>query len=314
MTGMSEVLVLGATSMVGSHFVKYGNLRCSVIGQDDPRRAGLSVERFERVDLDDRVALLQALDRSAEPVIVNFAAKTNVDLVERERPPMGASPSGTAWTVNALAPELIAAQARSSGRLFVQISTDFVFDGRGGPYSETDPRSELSPGLSWYGWTKSEGERRARDAYPATVLVRIAYPYRSGFSSKTDVARWIVERSMEGSLPPLYADQQISPTWIPDVTAAVVRIVRSGRRGTFHVASPLITSPFEFGTELLRWVSGHHAEAVPGLFPVDGTDPTRAPRPRCGGLRTHATEGAGFHLTSWKDGARALAREEGWVR
>ncbi len=313
MTVMSEVLVLGATSMVGSHFVKYGNLRCSAFGQDDPRDTGLELDRFERVDMEDLTALRQALDRVTDPVVVNFAAKTNVDRIERERPPEGAAGSGSAWTVNALAPESIAASTRASGRLFVQISTDFVFDGRAGPYDEGSPRSRWGPGMSWYGWTKSEGERRALRENPSTVVVRISYPYRAGFPAKTDFARWMVARAQEKSLPPLYSDQQITPTWVPDVTEAVVRIVRDGARGLFHVASPTPTSPFELGGELLRLAAVPDARVTPGLLSRETADPTRAPRPRLGGLGSSATARAGFHLTPWRDGVRQLARLEGWT-
>ena len=305
----AEVLVLGATSLVGSHFVEYGRFGVAAAGRASPAAAGLRVERFTELDV-SQPELVRAVVRSApETVVVNFAARTDVDPVERERSAPTA-PGGTAWTVNALAPEAVASASRTSGKFFVQISTDFVFDGVDGPYDERAARSPFSDRVSWYGWTKSEGERLASEAGSEMAIVRISFPYRATFSRKLDFARRMLERYRQGSLPPLYANQQITPTWVPDVTEALGVVIRRRLAGVFHVASPEVTSPLEFGRELIGRVEGSAPALPAGTLEAPRPGSGIAPRPIRGGLRSRRSEELGIRPTPWRRGIERLANGE----
>jgi len=311
---MAEVLVLGATSMVGSHFVAHSAIPCTAAGRQDPRAVGIPVERFAGIDLTDLGEVASVVGAAPEPVVINFAAATEVDAVEAERPrATDPEPSGRAWTLNARMPEVVATVAQESGRFFVQLSTDFVFDGHDGPYDETARRSPYSGAMSWYGWTKSEGERRAALMAPSCAVVRIAYPYRASFPGKIDFARRILARYRDGTLPPLYVDQQISPTWVPDVTRALAEIVRRRAPGTLHVASPQLTTPFEFASELVSRSEGRAVPLREGRIAGAPADPRRAPRPVRGGLRSNRAADLGLEWTGWKRGIAELLAAEGTV-
>ena len=303
---MADALVLGATSMVGSHFVRHGGVSCSAAGRTDPRTVGIPVERFDRVDLADPLALHRAVFEAPEPVVINFAALTDVDGIEMQRPADLNAVAGDAWVVNALAPAYVAHATYESKKFLVQISTDFVFDGERGPYDESAPRSAFSPRISWYGWTKSEGERRTSVMDPSAAILRIAYPYRSDFPAKLDFARRILQRYRQGSLPPLYTDQRISPTWVPDVTNALGRLIQGRTSGVVHVASPALTTPFEFASELLRRAEGRAVEIPQGSLESAPRDPRRAPRPLHGGLQPARAKTLQLPLTPWKLGIEQL--------
>ena len=300
--------MLGATSLVGSRFVSHSAHRVAAAGRTDPEVRGLKVERFDRVDLLHPELLSRLVESIPEPVVVNFAARTDVDGVELERGEHLA-PEGPAWTVNALVPAAVSRAVRNSGKRFVQISTDFVFDGREGPYDESAPRSTLSAGLNWYGWTKGEGERLALDENGDLAIVRIAYPYGLDKGPKLDLARWILEKHRANVLPPLYGNQQITPTWIPDVTQAVDELVRRPLRGVFHAASPEITTPLEFGRVLLGRMEGEAPAVAEGelTLPVPGS--RVAPRPIHGGLVSRRADELGVRLTSWREGIELLVSE-----
>ena len=312
MTGRGEpsVLVFGADSMVGSDFVARLQGSVAAAGRVHPADRGLRVERFHPVDLSLPAAVGELVRSAPEPTVVNFAARTDVDGVERER----GVPTENAWVVNALAPEAIARAAAEVGKRFIQLSTDFVFDGTNGPYGEEAARAPFSDRLSWYGWTKSEGERRAALADRTLAIVRIAYPYRAGFPAKLDFARWILAKRRDGTLPSLYGDQQITPTWVPDVTETLQALLARPSSGTFHVASPETTTPWEFGTELVRVAEG----AAPGLprseLAAVPSGSGRAPRPLRGGLVSRRVRELGVRLTSWREGIGRLVREEGGLR
>jgi len=250
-----------------------------------------------------------AVQSAPETVVVNFAARTDVDPVERERT-SPASPSGSAWAVNALGPESVAAACRAGGKFFVQISTDFVFDGTEGPYDERAARSPFSDRVSWYGWTKSEGERLASQAVSEMAIVRVSFPYRATFAGKLDFARRMLERYRQGSLPPLYANQQITPTWVPDVTEALEVLIRRRLSGVFHVASPEVTNPLEFGRELIDRVEGSTPALTAGTLEAPRPGSGIAPRPIRGGLRSRRSEELGLRWTSWRRGIERLAKGE----
>ncbi|MFZ0891355.1 MAG: sugar nucleotide-binding protein [Thermoplasmata archaeon] len=309
----ADVLVFGADSLVGSHFVSGTKLALAAAGRIDPASQGLAVDRFAQLDLRNLPQLQELVRESAEPVIINFAARTDVDPIERERPGPGQPPEGgPAWEVNARAPEIMARASKSAGKYLIQLSTDFVFDGRAGPYDEAAARSAYSADLSWYGWTKSEAERHVEHEDPRAAIVRISYPYRSGYLRKRDFAHGMMERYRQGTLPPLYGDQHITPTWIPDVSRAIDRLIERTESGIFHVASSEVTTPWEFATELVRAVGGHTPELARGSIASADRAPGVAPRPRVGGLVCRHVSELGLQPTGWREGIKHLVREEAW--
>lgn len=301
--------MFGATSLVGSHFVGTTPRSVAAAGRVDPRGQGTMVDRFDRVDLSQPHQVEAYVRSTTEPVIMNFAARTDVDGIEKERPASGTSEGGPAWTVNALSPVAIARASQSTGRYFIQVSTDFIFDGRAGPYGEEAARSPLSPDLSWYGWTKSEGERRLQEVAPHAAILRIAYPYRASFPNKLDFARKMVERQKRHDSPSYFSDQTITPTWIPDATRALGHLIKTRLSGVFHVASPEVTTPFQFAQELLKGLGDDPEQLREGSMREFLERKDATPRPLRGGLTCRRILAEGVPLTPWREGIRQFLSE-----
>jgi dTDP-4-dehydrorhamnose reductase len=306
--------VFGATSMVGSHFVSESGMTVHAAGRADPSTRGIRVAGFTAVNLEVPADVERLVRTRPESVVVNFAARTEVDRVEQERTRPDASiGTGLAWTVNALAPEAMARAARLSQKYFVQISTDFVYDGTAGPYDESIPRSPFSPKISWYGWTKADGERRLEVQDPRAGILRIAYPYRSRFPHKLDFARALVDKHKAGTLPPLYSDQQLTPTWIPDVTRSVNLLIEGRQAGIFHLASKETTTPYEFARRLFQRIHATGVLLKQGSLASALQRTGVTPRPLKGGLRCQRLLGLGLSPTGWREGLDLLTSEEGWT-
>jgi len=139
--------------------------------------------------------------------------------------------------------------------------------------------------------------------------VRISYPYRSHFPPKLDFGRKILAARRKGNSVQYFDDQWITPTWIPDVTRTVDRLLEVRRNGVFHAASRERTTPFEFARELLTEAEGADPDLRPGSMDAFLHRPGATPRPRRGGLTGHRLEELGIRLTSWREGVRMLARD-----
>ncbi len=306
---VTKLLVTGSSSLVGSHFVeRYGEkYEMSAIGRTNLLRGKSLLSKFTRVDLTDMGALYDAVLANDAELVINFAAETNVDRCETEKGRI----DGMTYLTNTTAVRSLADACRRSGKVLYQISTDAVFDGTRGPYSEGARPGPLHRDLSWYGHTKFLAEREV-SGLTDYCIVRISYPYRSAYVQKLDFARSILQLYKRGRLYPLFVDQRISPTLIDDVSAALDFLIKRDARGIYHVASRNLTTPFEFGCHLVStFFSVKNPENVlkEGSVREVASSKNRAPRLIYGGLKTRKIMRMGFTPRTFEEGIREIFRQ-----
>lgn len=150
-----RVLVTGAGGQVGTEVARQLAGRAEVVALD---RRGLDLARPDEI-----VARVRAVSPDA---IVNAAAYTAVDRAESEEE--------AAHAVNAVAPGVLAEEAKRCGALLLHYSTDYVFDGtKAGAYVETDAVNPIGA----YGRTKLEGERRIAASGCDHLVLRTQWVY-----------------------------------------------------------------------------------------------------------------------------------------
>lgn len=129
-------------------------------------RAEVAAHDLDTLDIADRASVAALVDAVHPDVIVNCAAYTAVDRAETD--------VEVARAVNALAPGILATEARRIGALLVHFSTDYVFDGtKRTPYVESDAPNPVSI----YGSTKLEGERAVAAAGGAHLILRTSWVF-----------------------------------------------------------------------------------------------------------------------------------------
>lgn len=231
--------------------------------------------------------------------LVLFAGFTNVDEAEKQR----GDKDGTCWQVNVKGVENIVDACRKFQKKLIFISTDFVFDGTSGPYSEDDvPGPDLNR-VGWYGITKIEGEKYIRENLDAgdILILRISYPYSGHDVGKEDFLIKILNLYKTGKLYPMYADQTFTPTYIPDVAPAILALLAKGGNGVYHLASPQTTTPYEFAKYLLEKYEGREVIVQKGSLQNQLKEQKAVPRPLLGGLKTKKIETI-FTPSSWHEG------------
>jgi len=306
----TKLLILGSSSLVGSHFIEtYGpKYEICALGRRNIFEGTDLLASFSTTDIQDESKIREAIKLSDARVVINYAAETNVDLCEKEKN----DKDGRVYSTNTRAVSWIAESCKETDKILYHISTDFVFDGTQGPYSETDETGPIRTDIGWYGYTKYLAEKLVIERIPNShCIIRMSYPYRANFELKTDFARTILNLFQRQNLFPLFTDQIFSPTLVDDITAATDYLISNNARGIYHVACKDPTTPFDFAQKLLS-VFYPNTDAIRlktasilDFNKIQG----RAPRPVKGGLRTDKIANVGFPPRSVEDAIMDFHRQ-----
>jgi dTDP-4-dehydrorhamnose reductase len=281
-----RVIVTGAGGQLGHDLVRLGpDAGVEVVGLDR-----------EALDLTDRTggAIRDALGERGFDALVNCAAYTGVDAAEADRE--------AAFAINARAAAALAAECAARGAWLVQISTDYVFDGRADrPYREEDPTAPLNV----YGESKREGERLVLDAHPdGTYIVRtaslfgIAGARRAAEGRGGNFVETMIRRGRETGRLRVIDDIVMSPTGTADLARAILTLLTRGApAGTYHVVNAGEASWYEFARAIIE-----DAGVDAAVEPVPSTEyRTAARRPAYSVLDTAKARSAGCELPHWRD-------------
>jgi len=269
---MTAVLVVGASGQVGEHLChEFTRRGADVVGTS----CAQDVLGLTRLDLRDAAALAAVLEAVDPDVIVCPAAQPNVDLCEE-------NPHAT-YEVNVMGLARLAEAARDRDTPLVWLSTDYLFDGTAGPYSEDVPARPIQE----YGRQKLAGEHLLLAMLPTlSLIVRTNVVYGWERQGKNFVTRLI--RTL-GQGEPMRApyDQFGTPTYAPNLAAMIADLVESGAHGVVNASGPDFVDRHTFAREAAL-AFGLDADAVASVSTPDLGQP--APRPLRAGLTTHRIE------------------------
>ncbi len=288
-----KVLVTGATGLVGSHF------------KEKAYDFKILAPNTSELNLQNESSIANYLSEHNPDWIINFAAFTDVNAAERER----GDESGLCWQINVGGVASLLKNYKSNN--FIQISTDMIFEGskeNPGPYDEQAKIPDNYNNLTWYGWTKNRAEKLVSDR--GGTVVRIIYPVRAGFVGKLDYIRGPLYKIASGKMHPLFSDQQISITYINELTEGLKTIINDDHHGIFHVSSDT-TTPFDLISRVLQEL-GEDPQQLKSSSVVEFLK-TQGPAyryPLYGGLKSKQTEEMlNLHLSTWQTVVEKLAAE-----
>ncbi len=189
-------------------------------------------------DITDREGIGHTLAEFAPEAVIHGAAYTNVDGCARD--------PETANRINGLGTQNVALACRDIGAVLVYVSTNEVFDGQARePYVESDPPNPINA----YGRSKLLGESFVQQLVPRFFVARTAWlfgPTGNHFVKK------IVRAADERGKLAVVTDEISSPTYAPDLAAAVARLVLTEAYGVFHFTNSGVCSRYDFAVEILR--------------------------------------------------------------
>jgi len=251
------------------------------------------------LDLSKPERMRRVIRRIAPTAIINAAAYTAVDRAESERE--------QCFTINAIAPGVLAEEARRVGALLIHYSTDYVFDGRKSePYVETD---EPAP-LNVYGESKLAGERAVTEVGGESFVLRTSWVYGA---HGNNFMRTILRLAREREELQVVDDQIGAPTWSRFVASATAHVIsltmgigNSAQpitaTGIYHLTSRGSTSWYSFARAILAQDPRAKEQRCARLVPISSDAyPTAAIRPAksvlCG---SKFSAHFGLSLPSWE--------------
>ena len=291
-----RVLVVGSNGLLGQKVVEVfvrGTAATVAAASVEPASIRpLQSVSYRQLDITVRQDVKSLVADLAPEVIINCAALTNVDACEKER--------DLAWRINVAGVENLAEAAKKPGAALVHISSDYVFDGKRGPYAEDD-RPEP---LSYYGKTKLASENVLRSSSVPSTIIRtiVLFGYAEGV--KQNFALWLIESLSAGTAVRVVDDQMGNPTLVDDLAYAILKAVELKKRGLYHVAGRDIVSRYAFAVRLAE-IFGLDPALIQPIKTSQLEQP--APRPLKSGLITLKAETElGYTPSSVDDGLAVL--------
>ncbi|HUQ98903.1 MAG TPA: SDR family oxidoreductase [Gemmatimonadaceae bacterium] len=219
------LLVTGAAGFLGTNVLRAAAAQGrEVVAAVRVGHTSVPTAGLVHADLTDKAVVREMIASVRPQWVLNCAALANLD--ECEKNPTKAR------AMNATAPANIAAACAEFGARLVQISTDSVFDGNRGMYSEDDIPSPVNI----YASSKLEGERAVRRALPGALVVRtnfIGLPVKSG----AGLADWIAG-SIEGGTPiEGFGDVIFSPLLATTLAERLFNMMDAGLHGLYHLGA-----------------------------------------------------------------------------
>lgn len=227
-------LVTGSSGFLGSNAGFWLQGRANRVGVT--RTIGLHplLEHENRLDLRDEKALRACILDIAPDVVLHTAAISGHATCAQD--------PEQAEAVNVGATRTIAECASGLGARLIYVSTDAVFSGDSGNYSEADP---VEP-FSLYGETKLAGEEIVRELVPDSLIVRTNF---FGWSMPGDksVLEFFVNSLRAGQPVKGYPDSVVTSIYVRSLIEKIWQLNELGTRGTVHIASRDARSKYEFG-------------------------------------------------------------------
>jgi dTDP-4-dehydrorhamnose reductase len=194
--------------------------------------------------------------------------------------------------------------ANQVGAKLVYFSTDYIFDGKNGPYKEDHPANPVCE----YGRQKLYAEHLIATLAEDFLILRTTGVYGWERQGKNFIYR-LMSVLGAGQTLTVPADQLGSPTYAPNFVRAVVELALTTHRQVFHVAGMEVANRYEFALEAARALKLNGDLIQPVSTAELGQT---APRPLQAGLRVEkASASLPFPLLGYHDGLREMAQVMG---
>ncbi|MEO8447891.1 MAG: NAD(P)-dependent oxidoreductase [bacterium] len=254
--------------------------------------------KYATLDITKKDDVKDLIDFHSPDVIINCAAFTNVDKCETERE--------FTWKINVDGVKNLIIAARRNNSKIIHFSSDYVFDGKNGPYTE----DAVPNPISFYGRQKLASENALVTSDLPYTIIRSLVLYGIGNNIKPNFALWMIDMLKKNSPIQVVTDQVSNVTIIDDLAYGTLKIIERNCSGIYNIAGSDILSRYDFAMKACE-VFKLNKELVMPITTAMLNQP--APRPLKSGLTTFKMESElGFKPMDSLEGLRLLKVQLGY--
>ncbi|OSY88019.1 dTDP-4-dehydrorhamnose reductase [Tenacibaculum holothuriorum] len=251
---MVKIVITGSNGLLGQTllnlFLKEKE-KYTIIGfSRGGNRSGRTDFTFESIDIIEKDNLLSTLKKHTPDVIINTAAMTNVDACETQKEECN--------KLNINVVEYLKEYCGNHKTHLVHLSTDFIFDGKNGPYKETDAPNPLSH----YGVSKLKSEEVLTKSTINYTILRTILVYGKVFDmSRNNIVLWVKKSLEQNRQITIVNDQYRMPTYVEELAKACKISIDQKAFGVFNISSNTLLSIYEIAQEIAE-VFGLNKELI----------------------------------------------------
>ncbi len=292
---MKRILLTGSNGLLGQKIVKlvqdeyadrYELLATSKGANRIEKIKGFD---FQSLDISDPKAVAELFDSYRPDYLINTAAMTNVDACEDDK-------EGCKMA-NIEAVKILGEACEKHNTFFLHLSTDFIFDGEDGPYKEDDKPNPLS----YYGWSKLEGEKVVESLSCPWAIARTIIVYGVAEQmSRSNIVLWAKSALEKGDPLTIVNDQFRSPTLAEDLAKGCMQIIEHDAQGVYHLSG----KDFMSIIELVKRVAKHFGLNDAQLSEISSSSLNQAAKrpPKTGFVLDKAMNDLGYDPHSFEEG------------
>jgi dTDP-4-dehydrorhamnose reductase len=271
-----RILIIGSNGLLGQRLVKFliKNSNFEILGSSVEDKSIMDNYEYKQCDLTNREGIKELVYNFYPDVIINAAAYTNVDKSETERE--------TAWKINVKGVEYLAEACRVMDTHLIHFSTDYIFDGTNGPYSELAAPNPIG----YYGRTKLASENALKISGSNYTILRTNVLYGPGLG-RPDFVRWLVAQLKDNKKVNIVIDQINNPTFVDDLVQAASKVMEFKKGGVFNIGGREFLSRFDFSLLIAEFFN-LNKEFIKPITTLELNQPAK--RPLKSGLLTLKAE------------------------
>lgn len=295
-----RILITGSNGLLGQKLVELliQQPGCEVIATAKGGNRLPFVERYQyfEMDITNAEEVASVIAQTKPDAVIHTAAMTNVDQCEFEK--------DLAWKLNVHAVEYLVEACQKNDAFLLHLSTDFIFDGTAGPYTED---AAASP-LSFYGWSKLAGEEVVKRSSIRWAIARTVLVYGIvADMSRSNIILWVKKSLEDGKTIKVVTDQFRSPTLAEDLAMGCWLIVKQEAEGVFNISGKDFLTPYEMAMMTADYF-GLDKSLITQADSSTFTQPAKRP-PRTGFVLDKAQQVLGYEPHSFVEGIAVLANQ-----
>lgn len=293
----NRVLITGANGLLGQQLLKAfrDGYEVHALGLQPQPRLPEGNFLYHQGDIAERPFLRSLVQEIVPKFIINAAAFTDVDGSETQRE--------ACWRVNVTGVENLVYAAQKVQARLVHVSTDYVFDGKAGPYREEDRPNPLG----FYARSKLAGENTLRNSNADYAIARTMVLYGTGYEIRPNFVTWLIKQLRQNKPVRIVDDQFGNPTLASELATALRVLAESGRPGVYHLSGSEVIDRYHFAVKIAE-VFNLDADLIQAVKTSEFKQ--AAPRPlRSGFVITKATGELNLSMSDVAGGLQKFKNE-----